>query len=221
MPPSKDVPAPQCAADAGAAYDPYSRQPRTLGELERWLLADAASNRATLLPFPVPLNPPPIPGLDRLSAYCNAKFGENFSVEAVRRLIGEYALNRDVSRDEARAASLQDAADTLAPQSPPAAGPHQGGGRGNGAGALDPAVKGKQAGRKGVRDKKMEARDKWIYQQCCKGNEMPLDKIVAELKRCASKRRWRVINSIQGIRIAAARYAKRHGLKAPPSRQNL
>jgi hypothetical protein len=78
------------------------------------LLADAASNRATLLPFPVPLNPPPIPGLDRLSAYCNAKFGENLSVEAVRRLIGEYALDRDVSRDEARAASLQDAADTLA-----------------------------------------------------------------------------------------------------------
>ncbi len=72
------------------------------------------------------------------------------------------------------------------------------------------------------RDKNQEARDKWIYQQCCKGKMMPLSKIVAELKRKTQKEKgWALISTIQGIRGAAVRHAKRNGLPPPPSRQNL
>jgi hypothetical protein len=74
---------------------------------------------------------------------------------------------------------------------------------------------------KGRRDPKLEARDRWIYRQCCKGKMMPLDQIIAELKRIAREKGWEVIESPQGIRSAAARYAERHGLEAPPRRQDL
>src|SRR5262249_13120797 len=97
-------------------YDPRARQPNTLGELERWLHADEVSKRGSLVPFPIALNPPPIPGLDRLSAYCAWKYGDHLSVETVRRLIGEYALTLDISTDQAKATSLKDVADALARQ---------------------------------------------------------------------------------------------------------
>jgi hypothetical protein len=32
-------------------------------------------------------------------------------------------------------------------------------------------------------DRKQQARDRWLYHQCCKGRAMPLGNIVAELKR--------------------------------------
>jgi nucleoside phosphorylase len=101
-------------------YDPRAQQPRTLGELERWMCAAEASKRGSMIPFPVSRNPPPIPGLDRLDAYCTAEYGEQLSsVETVRRLIGRYILARDVSTEEAIASALQDVADTLAPGSRP------------------------------------------------------------------------------------------------------
>jgi nucleoside phosphorylase len=99
-----------------AAYDPCQRQPETLGELERWMYANAAGG--SMCPRPVSLNPPPIPGLDRLSAYCAARYGQKLSIETVLRLIGEYALITGVSTDEAKSIGLRDAADTLAPKAP-------------------------------------------------------------------------------------------------------
>jgi hypothetical protein len=108
----------QESAVEGNAYDPRARQPKTLGELERWFFANEAFMRATMIPPPISLNPPPIPGLDRLAAYCAAKFGQKLSVETIARLIGEFVLARDVPTDQARAASLQDVADTLAPKAP-------------------------------------------------------------------------------------------------------
>jgi hypothetical protein len=74
---------------------------------------------------------------------------------------------------------------------------------------------------KAARDSKMEARDKWLYQQVRKGKEKPLDQIVAELKRIAPQRKWRIIATVQGIRNAAIKYAERHGLPPPQPRQNL
>jgi hypothetical protein len=79
----------------------------------------------------------------------------------------------------------------------------------------------KQERSKSGRPKKLETRDKWIYQQCCKGSEMPYDQIVAELKRVAPKKGWRKIDSVQGIRAAAINYAQRNGLPLPPKRQDL
>jgi hypothetical protein len=70
-------------------------------------------------------------------------------------------------------------------------------------------------------DKKMDARNKWIYQQCCKGKAMPYDKIIAELKRIAPANGWTCISSIQGICRAANRYAKDHEKAPIPKRQNL
>jgi hypothetical protein len=100
---------------AGSHYDPHSRQPETLGELEHWMRAAAVSASAAMVPAPVRLDSPPIPGLGRLSAYCQANYGEGLTRETVCRLIGQYALARDVSPDEAKGASLKDAANVLAP----------------------------------------------------------------------------------------------------------
>jgi pyrimidine deaminase RibD-like protein len=97
-------------------YDPHSRQPRTLGELETWMYADDAFKRAARIASPIPINPPPIPGLDRLSAYCLAKYAGKLSIEMVNRLIGEYALAAGVSTDDAKAAALADVADLLVPK---------------------------------------------------------------------------------------------------------
>ena len=57
--------------DDHATYDPCVRQPLTLGEQLSWMFANAAGG--SMVPRPVSLNPPPIPGLDRLAAYCAAK----------------------------------------------------------------------------------------------------------------------------------------------------
>jgi hypothetical protein len=74
--------------------------------------------------------------------------------------------------------------------------------------------------RKG-RDKGIEARDKWIYDQCVKGT--PYDEIIGDLKRrCNSNPEWgSAIESVQGIRSAASRYAERNGKTPIPRRQDL
>jgi len=70
-----------------------------------------------------------------------------------------------------------------------------------------------------LRDPNLEARDRWLYQQCYKGVAYKTIKRALGL-RCQEKG-WHMINSIQGIRCAARKYAGRHGLPMPPSRQNL
>jgi hypothetical protein len=72
---------------------------------------------------------------------------------------------------------------------------------------------------KGRRDRKIEARDRWIYRQCC--DRVPYKEIVANLSRCSPSKRWQRITSKQGIQNAALRYAKRNQLALPPPRQNL
>jgi hypothetical protein len=71
------------------------------------------------------------------------------------------------------------------------------------------------------RDRKQEARDRWIYQQCCRGREMPYDRIVAELKRIAAAKGWQIVSSKERIRQIGVAYADRHGKPRPPNRQNL
>jgi hypothetical protein len=100
--------------NASPPYDPRARQPRTLGELERWFLAAAASDRGSAISPPISLHPPP-PGLRRLAAYCKVKYGK-LSYENVGRLISEYVLVRDVSDEEAKQATFEEAADTFAPR---------------------------------------------------------------------------------------------------------
>jgi hypothetical protein len=76
----------------------------------------------------------------------------------------------------------------------------------------------RQTAQKALRDKKTEARDKWIYLQCYKGT--PHDMIVAELRKIAPKRKWRIVSTKQRIRQIGIEYADRHGLPHPPPRQN-
>ena len=69
------------------------------------------------------------------------------------------------------------------------------------------------------RDAKTEARDKWIYQQCCKGT--PHDKIVAELKKMAPNRKWKIISTKQRVQQIGNKYADDNGLERPSPRRNL
>jgi hypothetical protein len=66
-----------------------------------------------------------------------------------------------------------------------------------------------------VRDKAVDARDRWIYAECCKG--IAYDTMARALtKKPAS---WPRIDSKQGIQNAAKRYAQRHNLAPIPKRQ--
>ena len=69
------------------------------------------------------------------------------------------------------------------------------------------------------RTKKTEARDKWIYEQCCKG--IPHENIVAELRRKAVAKGWRIVSTKQRIRQIGIEYADDNGLGRPSARQNL
>ncbi len=69
-----------------------------------------------------------------------------------------------------------------------------------------------------IRDKKREARDRWLYQRCCQ--RTPYKTILSELKKIAPRRGWDPLDSIQAIRTAAHRYAERQGRPPPPRRQD-
>lgn len=69
------------------------------------------------------------------------------------------------------------------------------------------------------RDPKIEARDKWIYEQCCAGE--PHDKIAGELKRKSPAKGWKVFKSKNRVWQIGKEYAERHGLDQPPPRQGL
>ena len=67
------------------------------------------------------------------------------------------------------------------------------------------------------RDKAIEARNKWIYKECCKG--ILHDKIVANLKLIAPKKKWRIVSTKQRIWQIGNEYADDNGLNRPPPRQ--
>ncbi len=64
------------------------------------------------------------------------------------------------------------------------------------------------------KDAPTEARDKYIYDQCCASTVYK--RIILDVKK---RPEWDRIDSISGIRRAAQRYAMRHGLPLPPLRQ--
>jgi hypothetical protein len=72
---------------------------------------------------------------------------------------------------------------------------------------------------KGKRDSKLDARDQWIYRLCCQG--LSHKKIIGQLSVRCLKEGWDKIDSIQGIRAAAIRYAERNDLPKPASRKDL
>ncbi len=59
-----------------------------------------------------------------------------------------------------------------------------------------------------------DARDKWLYQQCCK-----LTKYSTVIEKLAHKAKWEPISNHQGIKTAAGRYATAHNLPPIPGRQ--
>lgn len=68
----------------------------------------------------------------------------------------------------------------------------------------------------------VDARDAWIYAECVKGT--PHDDIQRELERRVGSQdpefqAWALIETAAGIRQAANRYAERHNLDLPPTRQ--
>jgi hypothetical protein len=66
-----------------------------------------------------------------------------------------------------------------------------------------------------LRDESTEARDAWIYDQCCKG--VAYTTIISTLRK--DHKDWAQIKSKQGITDAAKRYAQRHTKPLPPRRQ--
>jgi hypothetical protein len=80
-------------------------------------------------------------------------------------------------------------------------------------------IRGGSVRNKTNRARPLEARDKWIYKSCRK--RLPYKEIVSTLKKLAESKRWEVIQSVQGVRGAAIKYAKRHDLPAIPNRLNL
>jgi hypothetical protein len=70
-----------------------------------------------------------------------------------------------------------------------------------------------------VRRKATEARDKWIYQQRCKGTADK--KILADLKQLCREKGWPLLGTPQGLRDRAAAYAENHHLAPPPPRRGI
>lgn len=63
-----------------------------------------------------------------------------------------------------------------------------------------------------------EARDRWLYEECLK--ETPYATIAIRLRKKPKRLKWPEIGSVNGIKQAAARYAKRHHLPELRSRQS-
>lgn len=64
-------------------------------------------------------------------------------------------------------------------------------------------------------DAETEARNRWIYEECCAGTRYSA--IIRQLPQQSSE--WELINTPQGIRDAAQAYATRHRLQ-PPARRH-
>ncbi len=81
--------------------------------------------------------------------------------------------------------------------------------------APKPIAKSETAKRRRSVDANTEARDHWIYEECCR--HVAYDTIALKLQKMPQE--WDRIESKQGIRAAAVRYAKRHDLSPIPERQ--
>ena len=68
-----------------------------------------------------------------------------------------------------------------------------------------------------ARDKKTEARNKWLYHQVKKGNKT-YRQIMLALAKKVQVNGWRKIVSPQGIEQAVNRYVERNGLDPLPPR---
>lgn len=76
----------------------------------------------------------------------------------------------------------------------------------------------KQQRKPAKRDKAMEARDRWIYNQAMKGTLWKT--IMFDLNKLAAEKRWDRIGTPNGIRSRAFVFAARHKKPKPPPRQN-
>jgi len=66
-------------------------------------------------------------------------------------------------------------------------------------------------------DETTEARNRWIYDQVMSGLTYP--RIREQLVTLSEERRWDLIDSDNGIRQVASRYASVHHLPSPPPRK--
>jgi hypothetical protein len=82
---------------------------------------------------------------------------------------------------------------------------------------VEPKAKDRKTGPKVGRN---DARDEWIHKQLCKtGKTMRSQQsILNELNQLAGQRDWEKLESVQALRQAAIRYAKRNDLDLPPNR---
>jgi hypothetical protein len=71
---------------------------------------------------------------------------------------------------------------------------------------------------KAIKDRKTEARDKWMYDQAKKGNKT-YRQIMLDLAKVAQSKGWRKLDSPQAIEQAIGRYIKRNDLAALPPRK--
>ena len=183
-----------------AAYDPRTQQPQTLGELERRFHVSEVNRHNPTAPAPTPLTPETRIAIDPLDAYARATYREQLGTGPIASMTARYAIDQRVLLAEAEATTFQEAVDALSPQ----------------------PKRGRQTEKpqeprpeRAIRDKATEARDKWIYDQCCKG--VAYDSIARNLSKKNPK--WARIGTKQGILACAKRYAKRKRLPEPPPRQ--
>jgi hypothetical protein len=69
------------------------------------------------------------------------------------------------------------------------------------------------------RNPKLEARDKWIYNLCCKV-ELTHIQIARKLKAIAQQKEWRLVSTKNRIQQIGNEYAERNSLPLPPARQD-
>jgi hypothetical protein len=69
------------------------------------------------------------------------------------------------------------------------------------------------------RDKRAEARDRWLHGQAKKKKPPTWKALMAHLNRIADKRRWRKLSSAQAVVQAVDRYIQRNGLDPLPPRK--
>ena len=72
--------------------------------------------------------------------------------------------------------------------------------------------------RKGARNPKLEERDKWIYDQCMKGEHYI--KILKQLNTIYITKEWANFEYVQNVPDCGRKYALRHGLPPVPPRQD-
>lgn len=151
--------------------------------------------------------------LGESDADAGARYGqfrtETFSeYERLRQAVLESCSRAHLKAEEVCAAS-----ERAAEELPPATAP---------AGAEPPAqpahaTKAPNEGKAVLRDKRAEARDKWLYQQVKKGDKT-YRQIMLDLVKVAKSKGWRKVGSPQAIEQAAERYVKRHNLPPLPPR---